>query len=109
MKNAGIWLVDDDEIYIHVTKKVLAHLSDEIEISSFDNGLKAIEHLKECLEDAFELPRLILLDINMPVMDGWGFLNEFKKLNSKITKPVKIYMVTSSKDQRDHSKAEEFE
>jgi len=44
----------------------------------------------------------------MPVLDGWNFLAEFQKLKTNITSPIKIYMVTSSKDQRDRSKAKEF-
>ncbi|MBA4746888.1 MAG: response regulator [Muricauda sp.] len=108
MKNVNIWLIDDDEVYVHVTKKVLDHLSENIAVVSFDDGENAITQLKKCIQEDLELPGIILLDINMPVLDGWGFLAEFQKLKANLTSSIKIYMVTSSKDQRDRSKAKEF-
>lgn len=109
MKNATIWLIDDDDVYVHVTQRILAHLSEDISVVSFEDGEKAITQLKKCLQEDLELPGILLLDINMPVLDGWGFLTEFQKLKPRITSPIKIYMVTSSKDQRDQSKAMEFQ
>ena len=50
-------------------------------------------------------PDLILLDINMPLFDGWEFLEEFKKLKHLILKPISIYIVSSSISQADINKA----
>lgn len=108
MKQPNVWLVDDDEIYVHVTKKVLAHLSDNIQLQSYENGALAITALKKYLEKGQDLPDIILLDINMPELNGWGFLTEFKKLKSDTPSEIQIYMVTSSKDQRDQTKAKEY-
>lgn len=108
MIQPNVWLVDDDDIYVHVTKKVLEHLSDNIKLQSFGNGAVAIAALQKCVDEDQNLPGIILVDINMPELDGWGFLTEFRKLKKKISSELKIYMVTSSKDQRDESKAQEF-
>jgi len=109
MEQPNVWLVDDDEIYVHVTKKVLAHLSDNIKLQSFENGALAITALQKCVEENQDVPGIILLDINMPELNGWDFLTEFKKLKTHISSEIKIYMVTSSQDQRDQSKAKDFE
>ncbi|MEQ8534886.1 MAG: response regulator, partial [Imperialibacter sp.] len=56
-----------------------------------------------------ELPDVILLDINMPVMDGWQFLDEFVKIKPLIKKKITIYMVSSSIDEADLERAKTYE
>ncbi len=110
MKRPSILLVDDDEVYLFVTKKILNNLSEDILINSFTDGEQAIEYINLCLEKSVELPEVILLDINMPFMDGWGFLSEFKKMKPALTdQDVSIFMVTSSNDPNDIKKAHDFE
>ena len=110
MRNPSILLVDDDEVYIYVTKKILANMSDDISVKSFNDGEQAIEFIQTCTQENNPLPGVILLDINMPYLDGWGFLSEFKKLVPKLAeREVNIYMVTSSNDPHDMERAKEFE
>lgn len=110
MKKPNILLVDDDEVYLFVTKKILDNLSDDIIVNSFTDGGQAIEYINLCLEESQELPEVILLDINMPFMDGWGFLAEFKKLKPALPSAnVNIFMVTSSNDPADFKRSKEFE
>lgn len=110
MKKPSILLVDDDEVYLFVTKKILNNLSDDLIINSFTDGEQAIEYIDLCIKENVDLPEVILLDINMPFMDGWGFLAEFKKIKPKLTeKNVNIFMVTSSNDPNDMKKAQDFE
>lgn len=52
------------------------------------------------------LPSVILLDLNMPILDGWQFLDEFTKF--KPAKKITIYIVSSSIDQNDHQKAANY-
>ena len=97
MKNIKtLAIIDDDEIYIFLTKKVVeqTHLVDQIKV--FENGRDAINYLKENLENPDLLPEIILLDLSLPVMDGWQFLNEYALLKPKITKPININIVSSS-------------
>lgn len=110
MKNPSILLVDDDEVYLFVTKKILNNMSDKLVINTFTDGEQAIEYIDLCLNENVELPEVILLDINMPFLDGWGFLAEFKKLKPKLMhENVNIFMVTSSNDPSDLKKAQDFE
>jgi CheY-like chemotaxis protein len=67
----------------------------------------AIDGFKERLEKGLPLPQLIILDLNMPVMDGWEFLHAFVELN--VEEEITIYMVTSSIDDNDRRKALQYE
>jgi CheY-like chemotaxis protein len=82
----------------------------EINPSFYLNGLEAIENIKEKISQGIGLPDLILLDINMPIMDGWQFLDEFRQ--TRKTKPDEktiIYLVSSSDSQSDINKAKEYQ
>lgn len=110
MKKPSILLVDDDEVYLFVTKKILYKLSDDLVINTFTDGEQAIEYMDLCIKEDVKLPEIILLDINMPFLDGWGFLAEFKKLKPKLeAEDVNIFMVTSSNDPGDIKRAQDFE
>jgi CheY-like chemotaxis protein len=69
----------------------------------FTTASKPVKHLKPILESPEVLPDVILLDLNMPVMDGWQFLDEFIKF--KVSKKITVYIVSSSIDVADHAKA----
>lgn len=102
--------MDDDEVYLYITKKTLSNLSEDMFVKSFTDGEQAIEYIHDCLRESSNLPDLILLDINMPFMDGWGFLAEFKKMKSALpSQNVHILMVTSSNVSSDLKRAQEFE
>jgi CheY-like chemotaxis protein len=98
-------LVDDDEIFIYLTKNIIEETKLVDLIKVFKNGLDAITFLKENSNDIERLPEVILLDLSMPVMDGWQFLEEYIKLKPKIGKKITIYLVTSSITPADIQKA----
>ena len=75
-----------------------------VNTSYFFNGLEAIDDLKNKIETNNE-PDLILLDINMPVCDGWHFLEEFRKIKQNLSKNVEVYLVSSSNDVSDLNKS----
>lgn len=104
-----ICLVDDDKIYQTIVLKQLARIADDCRIIALDDGEEAIESIKKMIVEKSELPDLILLDLNMPFMDGWDFLNEFKHLKGYVSKRVNIIIVTSSVDERDLTRAKEYE
>ncbi len=104
-----ICLVDDDKIYQTIVLKQLAKIADDCRIVALDDGEEAIGAIKKMIMDKADLPDLILLDLNMPFMDGWDFLNEFKMLKGYTSKKINIVIVTSSVDERDLSRAREYE
>ena len=104
----NLFLVDDDDIFIFLSKKDIEH-SDLVEkITVFNNGLDALNFIKENINNPELLPEIILLDIAMPIMDGWQFLKEYEKINSGIEKTITIYMCTSSISPDDISRTKEI-
>ena len=90
MKFNNVFVVDDDKIFHFIIKKLLVSNNINVEPRFFENGLQAIEGIKSNLENEQAAPDLILLDINMPVLDGWQFLEEFKLLKNRIQKEITI-------------------
>lgn len=91
----AICVIDDDKIYHLLTMKMLNKLNINQTIHQFYNGLKAFEFLHEAISKNQPIPSTILLDINMPVMDGWEFLKAIEKIIPN-TKELQIFLVTSS-------------
>jgi len=98
-------LVDDDDIYVFLTKKTLMQTNLVDLIKVFGNGLDAINFLKANVDSPENLPEVILLDLSMPVMDGWEFLAEFILLKPHIGRKITIYVVSSSISPFDIEKA----
>ncbi len=102
------FIVDDDEIYVYGLKRLVAIHDLCKNLLVFNNGEEAIKYLKPIMANADQLPDIILLDINMPIMDGWDFLNEFIKIEANLSKKITIYMITSSINNEDIEKAKTY-
>ncbi|GGB94584.1 hypothetical protein GCM10011325_22440 [Dyadobacter sediminis] len=81
---------------------------DNYSLLQFSDGLQAIEFIKGNLANAEQLPQLIFLDINMPELNGWQFLDEFRLLHTGHYLPV-IYMASSSTDSTDINMSKTYE
>ena len=100
-------IIDDDPIFIFGTKKIMQIANFCESFMIFHNGKQAYDKLKIILENGSQLPDLILLDLNMPIWDGWQFLDEFVKIpNEKI---ITIYIITSSVDPADVIRAKSYD
>lgn len=109
MKFNDVFVVDDDKIFHFIIKKLLVHNNINVIPKFFENGLQAIEGIKTKLNKGENPPDLILLDINMPILDGWQFLEEFKAIKDKLSKEIIIYIVSSSDDSTDKNKAKTYQ
>jgi CheY-like chemotaxis protein len=104
-----VYLVDDDAIVRMVVSKILRNIDFDRTITVFENGQKAFDEIikkasnRELEDTGGQI--LVLLDINMPVMNAWGLLDEFAKLDPKIKKLFLISIITSSIDSNDRIKA----
>ncbi len=105
-----ILLIDDNPLTNLFSEKLIQKLNIAEEIRAVENGQEAIDYLNNNgkftqLEQQQPSPELILLDINMPVMDGWGFLAEFNKMPESKKKQTTIIMLSSSPNPEDKQKA----
>lgn len=106
---ANVMLIDDNKIDLFISEKIIKKLCIDSNIRTFSSAKSGIEFLKLLEENTFSktmlVPDIILLDINMPEMDGFQFLNEFNKLTKMKEKNIKIYMLSSSSNLKDINKA----
>ena len=108
-KPVHILLIDDDEINNFISIKLIKKALSNAEISSCLNGKLAIEELTELHKVSPDnLPDFILLDINMPIMNGWEFLDEYKRLNIDTKGKSKIFIISSSVFSNDISRAKSY-
>lgn len=98
-------IIDDDEIHAFVIERLMYANQFAEQVSIFSNGKKALEFFSSDNHTAHQLPDIILLDIEMPVMDAWSFLDEFGKIKDKLSKEILIYILTTSISKYDEQKA----
>lgn len=108
-RTPNIWIIDDDPMSSFMLKRLaeLGELADIITI--FNHARGALEYLHEHKTANNQLPDVILLDIYMPVINGWDFLSKFKEIKIDLEKHIDIILVSSSDHPRDINQAKTFE
>lgn len=96
-----VMLIDDNETDNFISKRIieLTQFAHRVEVTSSGKG--ALEYLRQHQDDSANLPDLIFLDINMPIVDGFMFLYEFENLKSTVQEKCKVIILSSSDNQRD--------
>jgi CheY-like chemotaxis protein len=107
-----IILIDDDETTNHVNLRTLKRTNVAKDVKIFMNGEQALDYLKSVPQPGGASPTypdLIFLDIKMPIMDGFEFLESYQQLNLHHTIPTQIMMLTSSASFYDLNRLEKYE
>ena len=103
MKKSNIaCIIDDDKMFTYILSKQMKGKDSRTDLLVFHNGQEALNFLTPNAGSPEKLPDIILLDISMPVMDGWQFLDEFIKF--KADKKINVYIVSYSVNINDKEK-----
>jgi CheY-like chemotaxis protein len=101
-----VFLVDDDEIINHVHTMVINRIDPSAEITLFKSGLQFMQAIEN--SSSFTFPEIIFLDIRMPEMSGFDVLDELIKSHHTNLANTAIYVLSSTLDERDLSKANSY-
>lgn len=102
----NLLVIDDDDINIFIIKKIVEKTGLAINMTSKANGQQAIDFIKETLSNPEQFPHLVLIDINMPIMNGWEFVEAYQMLN--VQQSVDMYILSSSVYENDIEKTKSY-
>jgi CheY-like chemotaxis protein len=102
-----VFVIDDDRIYQFAIKWHVQKMAPGAEVAQFLNGQSGLDVLTSLLDDPSLLPDVILLDINMPGMDGWEFIDHLAAIGNEHLDRIDVFMVSSSIDRSDIEKAKQ--
>lgn len=106
-KKIKFLLIDDDHIFNFVNTKFIEKADSEHEVVSYESPLKAFAYLKNI--DIDLLPDILFLDINMPELNGFEFLDKLIKERSEVLEHTNIFIITSSLNPYDFEKSKKYE
>jgi CheY-like chemotaxis protein len=106
----NLFIIDDDPIQHFIMERMLTlYLTNPVDkVTHSDNADEILKFMEVNRDNTDRLPDIIFLDLNMPIMNGWDFLERYKKLQQRLTKLITIYIVSSSVDPRDISRSKKY-
>lgn len=100
-----IMIIDDDPINNFLSKLAIRDSFPLAHVIEFENAMDALIYLNSKKEVHKELPAIILLDLNMPVMEGWLFLEEYSKISHQLVSAPLVFVLSASDYSEDIDKA----
>jgi CheY-like chemotaxis protein len=99
--NVSVFIIDDDPIYLYMLDRIIRECDFSNDITSFNNGKPALEALGNDNLTIHEIPDVIFVDLSMPIMNGWEFLDKLEEIDILKKKRIKIVLVSSSINPRE--------
>lgn len=104
--NKTIYVIDDDPLIRLIVERMMSKADNGLTFIQCENGKMGLEKL-QCHQGKFS-DCIVLLDLNMPILDGWGFLDEIKSELLKDYQSISLYILSSSTDKGDIEKAKQY-
>ena len=98
-------VVDDDPISNTICKLTLEMVLRNVDLESFTNPKEALSYISEKCTASTSRRTILLLDINMPIMSGWEFLERFDAFHENVKTGIDVYILSSSVDPRDKDRS----
>jgi len=102
----NLFIIDDDLIQRMIVSKMIKMIDPTLVITQCENGKIGLDMLEKHSNSNQKI--IVLLDINMPILDGWEFLDQIEKSNFYNLHQLSVYIVSSSIDESDISKASQY-
>lgn len=105
----NILIIDDDQVNNFLFSRMVQTVGISEKAETVTSGRQGLVLLEEKIASGEPLPKVIFLDINMPLMNGWEFLEKYKEMPSSIRRQINLYMLSSSVYPEDINKAKSYE
>lgn len=105
VKFEKVMVIDDNLIDLYIASKMITKNNFGKEVLQYSSAMEALKFLQENQENIAGLPEVIFVDIYMPGMSGFEFMAEYDKLPAALKKHCSVFIISSSKDDRDVAKA----
>ena len=103
-----VLLIDDSEIDNYINKAIISKSTRITDVVVKTSGVKALDYLKEIEENPDEFPDIIFLDIRMPEMDGYEFIENYKGLPEEAKAKCRVFVLSSSINPKDLERSESY-
>jgi len=104
MEGETLWIIDDDMVSQFAMTYKIGQSHPSYKITTFDTVEEALDKLRKCKEGQIGFPDKLLLDLGLPVLDGWHFLGELDKIGGNVG-PIDIYIVSAFSNSTDRNRA----
>ena len=104
-----VLLIDDDEPTNYLHKVLWERSGLSKSVLTAQNAKEALEVLQEKMDEGYPLPNIIFLDIHLPAMDGWEFIEQYEEILDARKNEVKLIMLSTTVNPEDHRKAKELD